>query len=192
MKSNSFSRIIKIVLYIVIVLFLNQIIQAVFPNLKEYPDVLLILPWSFSFLFGGHWYLLITVVLSILRDWIFSPLLGMSVLIGLITSFFANHFLQNVWQRKLIFLPAQVTIVYVIARILESVINMINLSIQFEIPFSFLRVFSFLDFSFITLIIMTACISFLIGYMMLKVIPYEEKERDVYAEDRLRSKESFK
>ncbi len=188
MQQSSVSKLIKFIVYIIFAFFLNQISQAFLPGLTYYADVFYILPWAFAYLYGGYDYLFLTIPAAIFRDWLFSSLLGMSLIVGLFTSFLAKHFLQNIWQRRFIFLPIQVLLLSLIAQMIENFILDLNLALQFDLP---LRGRELLPDFNIQYFIITVIFTFIIGYFIYKILPFINQEKDVYAEDNLRNREKF-
>lgn len=187
-QNNFFSKLIKFIIYILFVFLLNQANQFFFSDLTCYADVFFILPWAFAYLYGGYDYLFLMIPSAIFRDWLFSSLLGLSLMIGLITSFLAKHFLQIIWQRKFIFLPLQVLLLSFIAQILENLILNLNIAIQFNTAFSGQSLWPTFNLEYL---IQTVVFTLIIGCFIYRVLPFFYQKKDRYAEDVLKNKESF-
>ena len=68
------------------------------------------------------------------HDWLFSPIIGVGIFIGMLTSIICSSFLQSVWQRRSAFLFVQALIALLVTKFLEAVFNFLFLVLQYEIP----------------------------------------------------------
>ncbi len=182
MDQNRINKIIKIIAYLVIAFLLNQICQVFFPRLPVMPDFFFTLIWVFAYLYSDNFGIPLAIASCLLRDWLYSPIFGISLLVGLFTYYLAGHFLQLIWQRKLVFLPLQITVATVVSVILEKIIFQFSAFLQFDLSINLynLDLFSKAVVRGVGLNLLATIVWTLIFKTML---PFIKSEKDIYAED---------
>ncbi|HHT24597.1 MAG TPA: hypothetical protein GXZ76_03625 [Clostridiaceae bacterium] len=133
-KKNLIINFLKILLYCLLGFIFNQINQMVFPGLKIYPNFFFSLIWVFAYLNNSIWSFVMGLLAGFFHDWLFSPIIGVGIFIGMLTSIICSSFLQSVWQRRSAFLFVQALIALLVTKFLEAVFNFLFLVLQYEIP----------------------------------------------------------
>lgn len=124
---------LKILLYCLLGFIFNQINQMAFPSLNIYPNFFFSLIWVFAYLNNSIWSLAIGLLAGFFHDWLFSPIIGVGIFIGMLTSLICSSFLQSVWQRRSGFLFLQALIALLITKFLEAVFNFMSSVLQYEL-----------------------------------------------------------
>lgn len=182
-KNNKFFNVLKILIYVVIAFILNQSVQYIFPQANYFPDFFLTLIWTFSYFFGGIWSLLLVTISGLVRDWIFSPIIGSSIFIGLVLALFSSNILQFIWQRKPVFFPIQVIILHFIGKLMEIIIYQLTYIFQYDIAIQLTVISTKFTENLIGSLLLNLLVS-LVWLLILKyMIPFYKNEVDLNAEN---------
>jgi rod shape-determining protein MreD len=136
-KKNLIINFLKIMLYCLLAFIFNQISQVAFPSLKVYPNFFFSLIWVFSYLNNSIWSLAVGLIAGFFHDWLFSPIIGVGIFIGMLTSVICSGFLQSLWQRRSAFLFAQALIALIVTKFLEALFHFMSSVLQYELTLKF-------------------------------------------------------
>lgn len=182
-KNSIILNILKILLYLLFAFVINQSMQYIFPAANSYPDFFLTLIWAFSYLFGGTWSFLVIILSGFLRDWLFSPIMGLSILIGILTALFSSNIFQVVWQRKPFFFPVQAVMLHFIARLIETTVYQLNYSFQFDLSIQIPVIWRAFTANLGPSLGLNLIASLIWLLILRYLIPFEKIEKDAYAEE---------
>lgn len=135
-KKNIAFNILKLLLYCLIGFIFNQSLQIIFPDWQIYPDFFYSLIWVFAYFNSGIWNLILGILVGFFHDWLFSPVMGIGIFIGMISSIISSNFLQTIWQRRTGFLFVQVVFLQLITKLCETVLIYISFALRYDLPIS--------------------------------------------------------
>ncbi|NLJ71332.1 MAG: hypothetical protein GX328_07775 [Clostridiaceae bacterium] len=177
-KKNIIINILKILLYCSLGFIFNQIGQFSFPSLKVYPNFFFSLIWVFAYINNGIWSLVLGLLAGFFHDWLFSPIIGVGIFIGMLTSIICSNFLQSIWQHRSAFLFVQAFIALLVTKFLESIFHFISSVLQYEIALKF----NYIGQNFLRDLPLTIAFNMLaagLWFLILRfVIPFEKSKPD--------------
>lgn len=185
-EQGRFSLFAKTILYLGIGLVLNQLAQFVWPGQAVKPDSFFVLSWTFAYFYESRLRLPLTLACGLFRDWLYSPILGLSLSICLLTSYLAGHLLQLIWQRKVYYLPVQIAILSLIARFFESILLRFNLFFQYKVPVTLPSLVNAFSLDLPRIILLNILVSLIYCIVLTRFYPFSRLDKEVYAEDLIR------
>lgn len=186
MEHARLSLFIKGLIYVGLAFVLNQTVQFILPVQGIKPDIFFVLSWTFSYFYESRLRLPLTMACGLLRDWLYSPVLGLSLIVCLLTSYLAGHLFQVIWQRKFYYLPVQVSILTVLSRCLEVILLRLNLFFQYKISLGVFGVVRNLGLDLPMLLLMNIMASVIFAFVLTHFYPFSKFEKELYAENLIR------
>ncbi|NLM19946.1 MAG: hypothetical protein GX217_08030 [Clostridiaceae bacterium] len=176
-KKNLIINFLKIFFYCLLGFIFNQISQLAFPGLKVYPNFFFSLIWVFAYLNNSIWSLTIGLLAGFFHDWLFSPIIGVGIFIGILTSVICSSFLQSVWQRRSAFLFIQALVALFVTKFLEGVFNYLFSFLQYELAIKF----NYIWRNFVRDLPLTICVNMVatvLWFLILRfIIPYKKPKQ---------------
>ncbi|HHU52502.1 MAG TPA: hypothetical protein GXZ43_00265 [Clostridiaceae bacterium] len=177
-KKNLIINFLKVLLYCFLAFVFNQISQVIFPSLKVYPNFFFSLIWVFAYLYNSIWSLVVGLLAGFFHDWLFSPIIGVGIFIGMLTSVFCSGFLQSIWQRRTAFLFVQSLIAILVTKFLEAFFHFMFSVLQYELVLKF----SYIRHSFVRDLPLSVGVNLLatvLWFLILRfIIPYTKIKQD--------------